>query len=262
LKIGIIGLGEVGKALFEIIRGVYPETYGMDLNGTLPEDLNFLHICYPYHGEPFTSITSEYINRFNPEITIIESTIPPGTTSKILAETKKPICHSSVRGLHPYLKVGLFRFPKYIGSATAEHPEWAFKVADYYKGLGIQAEVCRSALEVELGKLLELCEYSLDIAWQQEAYRICRSLGADYEQAVTIQRDKYSFTQKSEHEFRRFPITPGHIGKHCCIPAVNIMNRVYPSKFLEAILDSNIKRLKELKENPSDPYNNLNEDKH
>jgi UDP-N-acetyl-D-mannosaminuronate dehydrogenase len=262
LRIGIIGLGEVGRALLEIIRGVYPETYGMDLNGTLPENLNFLHICYPYVEEHFITVTSEYVNRYNPEITIIESTIPPGTTFKILAETKKPICHSPVRGVHPYLKTGIFRFPKYIGSADNKHPEWALKVSNYYGSLGIRTKICRSALEVELGKLLELCEYSLDIAWQQEAYRICRSLGADYEETVTIQRNTYSFIQHPDHEFRRFPITPGHIGKHCCIPAVKMLNKVYPSQFLEAILNSNNKRLKELIENPSDPYNNLNEPGH
>ena len=97
-KVLIIGLGEVGQALFELFKESRKfDVFGFDLNKEkmrnakkqLPKNVDVMHICYSCHDqETFIFTTIKYIKKINPELTIIESTVPPGTTKKIFEETK------------------------------------------------------------------------------------------------------------------------------------------------------------------------------
>ena len=82
-KVLVIGLGEIGAPLLEIVKGVY-SAEGLDIE---PKEIHgpvdVLHICFPYSVD-FVETATNYVNKFNPKLTIIESTVLPFTTSKIL----------------------------------------------------------------------------------------------------------------------------------------------------------------------------------
>mgnify|MGYP003659696593 CR=1 FL=1 len=80
MKIGIIGYGEIGKALEGLyldnnikprIKDIYRDDalYGSDI----------LNISIPYSSE-FVSVVIEYIETLCPKTVVIHSTVHPGTT--------------------------------------------------------------------------------------------------------------------------------------------------------------------------------------
>src|SRR5690348_8438572 len=106
----VIGNGEVGSALREILAADI-----MDLNfQQLSSDrYEFLHICFPYKDSSFLSAVKTYQDRFGPRLTIIHSTVPVGTTSRLDA------VHSPIRGVHPFMTQGIRTFVKYFGGPKA-----------------------------------------------------------------------------------------------------------------------------------------------
>ena len=133
-KIGIIGYGEICQSLEKLYLGkdfeIQINDTGLDLN-QITSDVDVLNIAIPFTDqEKFVNIVSHYILDLEPKLTIIHSTITPGTTLKVLnkLEDKHLVVHSPVRGIHPNLYEGLKTFTKFIGSdnkvattATKEH---------------------------------------------------------------------------------------------------------------------------------------------
>jgi UDP-N-acetyl-D-mannosaminuronate dehydrogenase len=244
----IIGFGSVGKAIYEVAEGVYPEAQWLDAAPkNISEPIDIMHICYPCHEpEKFEETTISYIKRFNPrKLTIINSTVVPGTTDRIYKATKKPIAHSPVRGLHSSLKRHIFRFVKYIG---APKREWAEIAKEHFESLGIECYICRSPIETEVGKILDTTQFAYMIALSQEMHRWCRELGADFNEAVI----HFNMTYESGKDPRKHPprpmLFPGIIGGTCLIPNTHLMKTKIDSKFLQLILDSNEKRKKEMED--------------
>jgi UDP-N-acetyl-D-mannosaminuronate dehydrogenase len=242
----IIGFGSVGKTIYEVVKGVYPETQWLDVKPKkIKEPIDIMHICYPAsQPKQFEETTIAYIKKFNPKtITIINSTVPPGTTNRIYQATKKPIVHSPVRGLHSSLKRHIFRFTKYIG---APKREWAEIAKEHFESLGIECYICRSPLETEVGKILDTTQHAYMIAFSQEMHRWCRELGADFNEAVT----HFNMTYESGKDPKKHPprpmLFPDVIGGTCLIPNINLLKTKVDSKFLQLILDSNEKRKEEM----------------
>lgn len=82
-RILIVGYGEVGKPLFEIVRGVYSEVEWLDVaDRKIDMNPNVMHITFPEESpENFASSSAQYIERFSPELVLIETTVTPGTTT-------------------------------------------------------------------------------------------------------------------------------------------------------------------------------------
>lgn len=243
LKILIIGYGEIGRPLYEVVRGVYNEVDWLDVgNKTVHFRPNILHIAFPEQGQSkFVENSVEYIERFLPELAIIESTVTPGTTTKIRDKLTKKVllCHSPIRGnVAQGMKKGILQYTKYIGPISKEA---GAKAKEYYESLGLKTRICPSPVETEVGKLFETTYRGLMMAWFQETYRVCESLAADYDAVV-------EFIGSTEREGKQpRPIFhPGLIGGHCIIPNAEKLYSVYNSKFVEALLESNKRRAREL----------------
>jgi len=231
-KVIVIGMGHVGKPLYEIIRGKY-EAEWLDIE---PKDISgtfdIMHICYPY-SNVFVEQTAGYIRRFKPKLTLIESTVLPGTTMKIYEKTKAPICHSPIKGREADgMKRCILWYTKFIGSIKRE---WAETAAKYYESLGFKTYICDSPLETEFAKIINTTYYGILIAWFQEIYRICKEFKLNYKQVV-------EFIRRTEEGGHPRPVMkPGIIGGHCVIPNAELLYRKYKSKFIEALLESNEK---------------------
>jgi UDP-glucose 6-dehydrogenase len=244
-KVLIVGYGEVGKPMFEIVRGVYPEVEWLDIeNKKVNMNPDVMHIAFQERSPAeFVASSVRYIKHFSPRLVLIESTVTPGTTLQVHRNLTKKVllCHSPVRGnMTEGMKKGLLQYTKFIGPIT---PEAGAEASEYYKTLGLRTQVCSSPIETELGKIFETTYRGLMMSWFQEINRICRLLEANYDQVV-------DFVGSTEREGKqpRPVFHPGVIGGHCIIPNAEKLHSIYESKFVEALLESNSKRQKEISE--------------
>jgi UDP-N-acetyl-D-mannosaminuronate dehydrogenase len=236
----VIGLGEVGTPLLDVVSEVY-NTQGLDVEPKkIHGDIDLLHICYPYSPN-FGQTTINYINKFKPKLTIIESTVLPFTTKKIYEKTREPICHSPVRGRQTDgFRWAYLTYTKFIGPAK---PEYGVAAQNYYNSLGFKTYVCHSPLETEFMKILNTTYYGLMITWFQEIHRICSKFGLKEEEIIRFFKTN---EEDSKGKHPRPTFYPGVIRGHCVIPNAKLLNEIFPSIFVRAILQSNEKRQKEV----------------
>lgn len=240
MNVLVVGLGKIGKPLLEIVKGTY-NGFGLDVQPKeVKGKIDIMHICFPYTVS-FVSSVVEYIQRFQPKLTLIESTVPPTTTEKIYSMTKVNICHSPFRGrVADGFKWCYHTYTKFIGSATAEAARMADK---YYRSLGFKTRICKSPLETEFMKLINTTYYGLLIAWFQEVERVIRRFNLDKEDVIEFIR---STEKDSGGKVARPVYRGGYIGGHCIIPNVLLLKKIYPSKFIDVLLESNERRKEEL----------------
>ncbi|MEM3730876.1 MAG: GDP-mannose dehydrogenase [Candidatus Bathyarchaeia archaeon] len=250
----IVGLGQVGHALFELFResGKF-DVYGFDLDEEktrsivgdvgYPKTIDIMHICYPcIEQENFVKATLDYIKKFRPKLTIIESTVAPGTTQKIFELAKSPIVNSPVRGMHKNLetmKRDILFWKKYIGAPTKE---LAIAAEKHFQKLGLKTKILKSPIETELAKLFETIYRAWMIACFQEMHRISRHFKADFNEVVDMLEDIHRARLNKPLHF------PDVIGGHCLIPNTELLLKSYDSEFLHLILKSNEKRKEEIKD--------------
>jgi UDP-N-acetyl-D-mannosaminuronate dehydrogenase len=244
-KVLIVGYGEVGKPLYEIVRGIYPDVDWLDVEEKKIEGKHdVMHITFPEQSpNAFIASAVRYINEFSPELALIETTVTPGTTYEISRRVGKGalVCHSPVRGnITEGMKRGLLQYTKFIGPTSKDA---GIKAKEYYETLGLKTHVCSSPLETELGKLFETTYRGLMMSWFQEIHRLCGTLHAQYDEVV-------EFVGSTEREGKqaRPVFHPGVIGGHCIIPNAEKLYSASQSKFVEALLESNRARKQEVAE--------------
>ena len=232
----IIGLGEIGKPLFDLIKQKH-EAVGIDKEEReLEKACGVMHVCYPYEIDDFIQTTVDYIGKYQPKLTVINSTILPGTTRQIYNRTKKLIVHSPVRGKHRNMREELIHYTKFIGGVTEEASVMA---EEHFTRLGIKTKVLDSPETTELAKLSSTTYFGLLIAWAQEVDRYCKQLSVSYEQVVSIYEEIAYLPQVTYF--------PGEIGGHCIMPNIKILQKIFNSDILEAIQKSNKKKQQVIK---------------
>ncbi len=243
--VGILGVGEVGSSLLPIIKKQYTVLV-KDLNRDEIGDtkLDVLHICIPY-SDMFEDIVLAQIKQSDPDLVIIDSTLPLLTTEKIAEKTSIPLVHSPIRGTHPGMTEDLLKFMKFIGPTTKEAGVMA---KEYYDALGIQTTVLSSSRETEMGKLLDTTYYALCIAWHQEMERWCEEFGILFDEAVTLFNKTYNEGyRESKPNVLRPVLAPGFIGGHCLMPNIELLKKTFKSPFLKIIEESNETKKKKSK---------------
>jgi len=252
----IVGLGEIGHTLFALLNDAEKSfmVYGLDLDQTkmrelsqsrknVPDQIDTMHICLPCSNpQNFADITVDYIEEFKPKLTIINSTVPPGTTLKVAERCSSLVAHSPSRGVHKSAEHMLWemkRWTKYVGGAN---PAAAKAAAAHFEKIGLKVKVLKSCTETELAKLFETTYRAWMIACFQEMHRISKAFGADFDETVDFLEDTHRL------RFDRPVMFPGVIGGHCLIPNTELLLAAYDSEFLRLILKSNEKRKEEVKD--------------
>ena len=89
----------------------------------------------------------------------------------------------------------------------------------------------------KLAKLAETTYFGLQIAYAQELERYCNVLSVEYDQVVSF-FDEVPFLPRVKY-------FPGVIGGHCVLPNIRILQRTFESALLDAIVDSNERKISE-----------------
>jgi UDP-N-acetyl-D-mannosaminuronate dehydrogenase len=252
----VVGLGEIGTALFSLLKEAKDDfnVYGIDLEknkmqalkqdaAKLPTAINTMHVCLPCKKEDaFVDTVCGYVKRFSPDLAIINSTVPPGTTMKVKKRCKCLVAHSPVRGVHKnpeHMKWEMRRWTKYIGGTDMDSENAA---RTHFEKMNIKTKTLKSCSETELAKLFETTYRAWMIACFQEMHRISRDFKADFDDTVDFLEDTHRVRLDRPIMF------PGVIGGHCLIQNIELLLSTNDSEFLQLVLKSNEKRTQEIKD--------------
>jgi len=228
-KVGVLGYGEIGHAIAKFYRN--PKIKDLKRDDGL-EGIEILHICIPW-SDKFIDVVKKEIKEIKPKLTIIHSTVAPGTTKKVGEMT----VHSPVRGVHPKLYEGIKTFVKFVGADNKKAGDLAKK---HLKSLGIKAEVFYPSITTELGKILDTTYYGVCIAWHGEMKEICDKFNVDFESAVTDFNKTYNegYIKLNRAKFVRPVLYPPQNGKpkHCIVPNATILSKYYKTPIFELLL--------------------------
>lgn len=225
----VVGLGEIGKPLLQVLSQKY-DVVGIDIEppAEQPKNIDILHICYPFEIKDFIGETARYIEKFQPALTIINSTVGIGITRAVADRTGKPVVHSPVRGKHVRMLEELYKYTKFVGGTDSVAAQ---KAAEHFQVAGLRTKILSSPEATELAKLTETTYFGVLIAWAQEVERYCDRLGTSYDEIVSIY-DEIAF-------FPPVKYTSGIIGGHCVMPNIEILRKFDDSSLLEALRTSN-----------------------
>ena len=231
----VVGLGEVGKPLLEIVKSKH-QTFGVDIDLPAPvARCDVMHVCFPFQNDTFVEQVLEYIRQYRPTLTVINSTVAPGTTRCIAVESGTVVVNSPVRGKHAHMQREMVHYAKFVGALDRQSGQHA---VEHFEGVGMKTKLLTSPEASEIAKLTETTYFGLMIAWAQEVERYCIKLGANYDEVVSFY-DEIKF-------FPPVKYFPDVIGGHCVMPNIDILLQKFPSGLLQAIVQSNTLRQKNL----------------
>lgn len=224
----IAGLGEIGRPLMNILERTY-RCAGIDIDPVVvDEPVSVLHICYPFQIPHYIQVTAGYIRRLRPELTIIHTTVPPGTVRQVQAEVPcSLVAFSPVRGKHVRMEQDMMRYNKFVAASTAEA---AAAALDHLRGAGFNTATFPTLEIAELAKLLETTYLGVLIAWAQEVERLAAQYGGSF-------CDVNAFVK--EVDFLPSHVFPGIIGGHCVMPNIEMLRSRVESPFLNLVVNSN-----------------------
>jgi len=208
----IIGKGEVGTALYNILKKKY-DVHIQDKEPLDIDGINVLHICFPY-SKSFIGDVKDYMVMYDPKYTIIHSTVPVGTSRECQA------FHSPIRGVHPHLERGILTFIKYLA------PKDNF-LKKYFERAGIKIKLVGKPEETEALKIWDTTQYGVFLILQKEIYKWCRENKIDpeivYKDANKTYNEGY-INLGMKHVVR--PILSdkkGKIGGHCVVQNCDLL---------------------------------------
>ena len=213
-RVVVVGLGEVGKPLLQIVSE-YHDVIGVDITPPTErfDEVDVLHICYPFQIKDFVSESARYIELFKPKVTIINSTVAVGTTRAVAERARAVVVNSPVRGKHARMVEEMRSYAKFVGALDLAGAQDA---ADHFESVGLKARILSSPEATELAKLTETTYFGLMIAWAQELERFCDQAGQNYGEIVSFY-EEIGF-------FPKIKYYPGVIGGHCVMPNIQRVN--------------------------------------
>ena len=221
----ILGMGEVGETLFDLLIDRKFDCIGIDLddskcknyteNETI-ENPQYLHVCLPGELEKFTDIVIEWINKIkNIQVVVIHSTVKPGTTKTIQERSSIPILFSPVRGVHRRFLDDIKKYTKFISFNGTEINS---KIKKDLENRFEKVDWMSTTKTAELAKILvDTTYYGWLINYAQITKMICEKENVDFD-------EMWKFADEIHENLGNRPkMFPGIIGGHCVIPNLNLV---------------------------------------
>lgn len=249
-SVGILGYGDVGKAIADICKEAGYNVYIRDLErDQLPDkQIDYLHITIPEKSaSEFIKTSVGVIKEFSPKLTIIHSSITPGTTKCIHEKVNLPMAYSPIIGVHTHLKDSIRNyFPKMVAPADAVSK---YEAARHLKSMGLKVIMFDNPSDLEAAKLLDLIYYGWNILYCKWTKKFCDDMGLDFNNVYTKYNRIYNQGyEKLMPDVVRPVLIPrkGPLGGHCLIPDTKLIHDIYQSELTEYILHQNEKFKKEV----------------
>lgn len=219
----VIGLGETGSPLFEILSAKYV-TVGIDIGNVHVDDekIRFMNICFGF-SNAFVQAVKNYQGRFKPVLTIIHSTVPIGTTSQIMDAV-----HSPINGRHDSMKADLLGYYKWIGG------DRSLEALHYLSGAGFSCRTVKKSEETEAMKLMCLAKFGVSLAFADYQKSICKRYGFSYDDVIDWDNN-YNGRCIVKRSILNAP--NGKIGGHCVIPGTKLLNMQHPNQMLDEVME-------------------------
>ena len=221
----ILGMGEVGETLFDLLVDRKFDCIGIDLDDSkcknyteneIIENPQYLHVCLPGELEKFTDIVIEWINKIkNIQVVVIHSTVKPGTTKTIQERSSIPILFSPVRGVHRRFLDDIKKYTKFISFDNAEiNSEIKKDLENRFE----KVDWMSTTKTAELAKILvDTTYYGWLINYAQITKMICEKENVDFD-------EMWKFADEIHENLGNRPkMFPGIIGGHCVIPNLNLV---------------------------------------
>lgn len=211
----VIGAGEVGTAIYEVLKQAH-EVGIRDVDSyTPPNPVDVIHICFPY-TDMFVEQVLSYQDEYDPELVIVHSTVPVGTCDV------KGWIHSPVRGRHPHLFEGVMAFRKHFGGHRS------LDAATIFELCGVVTVTHTNATETEAGKLWEVVQYGQQILTEKQIHAWCEEQGVDFDVVYRQFAESYNEGyQVLGEDWATRPVLrhmPGPIGGHCVVPGSRLLD--------------------------------------
>ena len=221
----ILGMGEVGETLFDLLVDRKFDCIGIDLDNSkcknytenkIIENPQYLHVCLPGELTGFTDIVVNWINKIkNIKVVIIHSTVKPGTTKTIQEKFSMPILFSPVRGVHKRFLNDIKKYTKFISFDGAEIDS---KIKIDLEKRFEKIDWMSTTKTAELAKILvDTTYYGWLINYAQITKMICEKENVDFD-------EMWKFADEIHENLGNRPkMFPGIIGGHCVIPNLNLV---------------------------------------
>ena len=221
----ILGMGEVGETLFDLLVDRKFDCIGIDLDDSkcknytenkIIENPQYLHVCLPGELEKFTDIVIEWINKIkNIQVVVIHSTVKPGTTKSIQERSSIPILFSPVRGVHRRFLDDIKKYTKFI---SFDDTDIDSKIKKDLENRFEKVDWMSTTKTAELAKILvDTTYYGWLINYAQITKMICEKENVDFD-------EMWKFADEIHENLGNRPkMFPGIIGGHCVIPNLNLV---------------------------------------
>ena len=221
----ILGMGEVGETLFDLLVDRKFDCIGIDLDDSkcknyteneIIENPQYLHVCLPGELEKFTDIVIEWINKIKKiQVVVIHSTVKPGTTKTIQERSSIPILFSPVRGVHRRFLDDIKKYTKFI---SFDGTEINSKIKKDLENRFEKVDWMSTTKTAELAKILvDTTYYGWLINYAQITKMICEKENVDFD-------EMWKFADEIHENLGNRPkMFPGIIGGHCVIPNLDLI---------------------------------------
>jgi len=223
MKDVILGMGEVGLTLYQLLKDVIP-IEGADIDPerciktTDYHNCYFLHVCIPYDNNFFHSF-DDAAGKYKPKAIIIHSTVPPGTAKTIQAVYNIPIISAPTRGTHKRFLEDMKRYTKLFGMRyTPEEIDIKNEFIHRFNNARVKVRELSDTTTCELAKILtDITYYGWLITYAQITKLICDKYSVDYD-------EMWEFAEEIQENLGNRPkMYPGFIGGHCVIPNLELI---------------------------------------
>ena len=221
----ILGMGEVGKTLFDLLSERSFECVGIDIENSKCKNYSkkldikkpeYLHVCIPGELVEFEKIVLDWIDKLQDlKIVLIHSTIRPGTTRNIQKKTKIPILFSPIRGIHRRFLEDMKKYTKFIAS---DNNQISTEIKIGLKNRFEKINWMSTTKTAEFAKILvDTTYYGWLISYAQITKMICEKENIDFD-------EMWKFADEIQENLQNRPkMYPGIIGGHCVIPNLNFI---------------------------------------
>ena len=221
----ILGMGEVGQTLFDLLVDRKFDCVGIDLDDSkckkysenqVIKNPEYLHVCLPGELTGFTDIVLNWIDKIkNIQVVIIHSTVKPGTTKIIQEKLSIPILFSPVRGVHKRFLNDIKKYTKFISFDDIEiDPKIKTDLENRFEKIDWMS----TTKTAELAKILvDTTYYGWLINYAQITKMICEKENVDFD-------EMWKFADEIHENLGNRPkMFPGIIGGHCVIPNLDLV---------------------------------------